>query len=79
MMDYRCYQTDANGHILCLRAQRCLAGSRPRVLFIRGFISGMAPEAFGKRVRELGAEQKDLSGVIDPQQQHDQSACGPVG
>jgi hypothetical protein len=28
-------------------------------------------------VRELGAEQKDLSGVIDPQQQHDQPACGP--
>ena len=39
----------------------------------------MAAIATGKSVGELGAQQEDLGGVVDPQQQHDQGARRAVG
>ena len=35
--------------------------------------------AFGKGTGELGAQQEDLSGIVDPQQKHDQGAGRAVG
>jgi hypothetical protein len=39
----------------------------------------VAAVAFGKGAGELGAQQEDLSRIVDPQQKHDQGAGRALG
>src|SRR5262249_13284659 len=76
----RCSPWTAAGWTTSGTVRLTLRSCRRRANFALTFRqNALAPAVAGIGWRQFGAEQEDLTGVVDPQQQHDEAAGGSIG